>query len=250
MAPPGTLAYDGSLNREGIAIDQSDGYFRLVTPRLRDWRSLGRVWIGAIITLGFFTLFPLLAALMSPASERAGPLVAAIEYGAILAVVIAFAVIRLQQQFILEITRDTFSLTRVDGRSRRTWIYRRDAITNIHAGSIKGVLIIHVRGKDMIELPLSRDARVSEQASDALNAAIKRDMSPLDRTLPVGLISQPSISSTMRKLLVATSIGTAIIGTLAGMHWQFPPIAVFAFIAALAPLGIAFGTQEKEYYMF
>ena len=245
-----TLAYDRSLNREGVAIDREPGWFRLITPRAM--LSSTRPLAYALIAILFF-LSTLTAAIMfqQPRGQRLEVIPAVVECAFFLLIAVLFVITRANQRFIFEVTPAHFVMTRIDfSSSRRRWIFRRDAITGINASVANGSLSIHARGQDLIELFISRDQRIVQQVAEELTNALRDTVGDFDRSLP-DLLEEPTVRRpAARYALIATSVAIVIAGiVLIAMRPMLAPVGCYVLPLAGIPLGILYGTQKKDYYM-
>jgi hypothetical protein len=245
------LPYDRSLNREGLVVDQSENFYRVITPPLRSWRLLGFGWWLGIGFLAFYTLGPVSIILLAPKADWIAGMVCSAPYAFLLAFTIFAAINKLNRRYIFEITADSFTLKRTEiARRTQSQIYRRDAITGIHASAERGHLIVHARGEDMIDLQIAKDRELVERAVTALTTGMQVRMSSTSRTHDAETDRRETeATATRRRALLITTFAIVGLGVILAVAIH-PMMLLPMVFGASVPAGLAMGTQEKEYYMF
>jgi hypothetical protein len=239
------LAYDRSQNREGVSIDAREGFFQVITPRLGSWRALSKWWSIAVVFLSFYTVLPFVGAIIRRRPMSFDEIGITVEFTALLGMVLTCAFIQLNRRYVFEITPDRFMITRITfAHIRRRWDYPRRAIIDIHASADAGKLIIRVTGCQMIDLLLSGDRVLAEQVAEALNRGLRETSALMSRD---ALVHPTEFSPLARQVLIGISAGLACISIILGIAVH--PAAIFPpLIAAIIPLGLAMGIQEKKFW--
>jgi hypothetical protein len=247
---PSILGYEDALERDRISIEPRGDGLRVITPPLRHWRHVGRGFRIAIISLATIVLFMLIMAITGGAEERHVGLANAGMYGAILAIVVAFAYRRVRGWFVFNVTRDALSIRRMLGRSvTSTMTVRRDAVGEIRASRYNRTLVIQITGRTMFQLYVSNVPADVQRVAEALAGAVAANVQAVDRSLPV-MMDEPAramSSSDRRTALLALTCGAAIAALMAASLWGLV-IGIVVFLAAMMPCGIILGTQRKQFW--
>jgi len=239
------LPYDRSLNREGIAVDQLDGFFRVITPRVANWRTLSKWWYFSIGLMTLYSFLPLIGALMRQRPIQFEEIVITIEFTSILGIVLLAALVKLNHRYVFEISPNQFIVRRITfANMRRVWTFPREAVTDIHASAETGKLIVHVNGSDMMDIQLSRDRAIPDSVADALNRGLRETAVGGNFTTPA---APPDFSPRAKQAMFATCAGIVMVAILLGI-FVHPAAILPALLSCAVPLGMAMGMQEKKFW--
>lgn len=257
-APP--LPYADLPSRWGICVDRSPGGVRVVVPPVPSWRQLH---IGFFVGGGILALFVATGAFITFRTADRGPLVAnSIMYGAALLWVILAAWHRLRRRIVLEVTRSTVSATRLSPRGAgRRVEWPREKVAEIKHNPSNGKLVIRVAGVAFVELYLGPNRELNAHVADVLAAALRE---PPRAEATAAAAGEPPLGAAAgtpaavdgvhsrggRRALLAVAALMAVAAVVM-MFLPFPAgvIGGYLLLFAAAPVGIALGTQEKDFYV-
>ena len=199
---------------------------------------------------------------MAYATRDWAPLVGnGVVYGCGLLWVVLAARHRLRRRVALEVSSRTVARTCLSGRGPgRRVEWPRTRVREIKFNSSNGKLIIRVTGVAFVEVYLGPNRELNRHVADILSAALRSPLpaepvtaaeaarhlhADAGETLHSGVRSRG-----LRRALLTLSILMAA----AGLVMVFLPlpmhaIGFYVLIFAVAPAGIALGTQEKDFYV-
>jgi hypothetical protein len=238
-APP--LTYADLLSRWGVSIVQSERGLRVIVPPVSSWQKLHKgCFVGSAVLASITTL-------ASFASKHdPGAFAAAAIYGAGLMIVIGAALHRLYRRLIFDITAQSLSLTCVTpllSRTQRCW--ERSHVREIKHNPLSGKLLIRADGHDLFEIHVNPHAALVEWLGQALTAALS-STPPTDAES--SLLSYGFAPPSKRPLFwtAGAMVAAALVTFIFGFPWA--AFGIYLLLFSCVPIGIAFDTQEKEYY--
>jgi hypothetical protein len=235
-----SLPYADAATQWGVGFERTDELVRVVLPPVLRVRNLSKgYFIGAAVLLALL----MFSTAIGLSGRDPGWIVGVGLYGAPLLILIAFGFQRLAERIVLTITRDDFSLVRVSpGSAGRAAVYPLGRVS-VNVNRYNGKLAIHT-GLDLIELDIGA-TRVTEEVAQFLQAAIADPP-----RVPPAPIAPMARNESARGLLIACGVGCgvfALLLLLLGAPWS--GLCVVPLLIAMVPLGIAYGTQKKEYWL-
>jgi len=252
-----SLDYADVVTRWGISCVREDGILRLVVPPVPSFRLLGRGYLIASIVLIAIPSVMTVAYLIAPGGAWGAVLGNWIMYGGVLAIVLARARYRLSRRIVFEVTPEhlIFSRPGAGGGSNAAW--PRHRILAVKRNAYSGLLLLRIAGEDTREFYVSPDRRVTEWVAKTLDEALHEDVPPLasmacaPTAAPHGPASVPPAAAPQRGSGVTIALGVlALIGAVSfflfGGAWC--AIVELGLLLAAIPAGIAFGTQDKDFY--
>jgi hypothetical protein len=245
---PTPLPYAASLARDRVSIERGPNYLRVISPPIGSWRQLPRGYHVVITVLGLIVGLLTCLALIDPSGEGRAPALAnAAVWAGILLVICAVAYDRVRRSVVFELTGDALSLTRLTPwtpPSTQSW--RRDRVGEIRVPRASGRLVIHVIGREMVELWLGPDRIATERVAAALRdgLAAMADAGPPPREV-VALNAMPPGPG--RTALIITACVLSLTGVAVAVFVDIY-LAMVPFILAGIPAGMALGTRETHSY--
>ena len=135
--------------------------------------------------------------------------------------------------------------------TRGPYIWPRAQITEIKLNRSDGKLLIRAMGQEMVNLYTGPRIEVTEWLAQRLTEALHAPVEPVVELPPLSPPEgAPHISRRGRAILLyiwAFMIVAGVVMTFLGFPWVV--IGLYVVILACAPVGIALGTQEKEFYL-
>ncbi|HEY7086772.1 MAG TPA: hypothetical protein VH518_01705 [Tepidisphaeraceae bacterium] len=251
--PPTQLAYAELPSRWGIALEREANVVRITIPPVPSWRLLPRAYfifipILALSAIGFFCGIWL-------SRDWSSPAINAGIYGLLLGILLLQAWRLTHDRLVFEVGPAFLSIAHMTRRGTT----RRQLIPRTRVGEVKlnpsdGRLFIRVIGREFIELFVSPDRDVTRWIAKELSSAMSTipisDARPVEELDPAtGPVPPLPHGRTRSALLGATML---LVCAAAVVTFLFPRAAVmiwFAFlILAAVGVGIALGTQRKEYW--
>jgi hypothetical protein len=159
---------------------------------------------------------------------------------------------RLSRRVALELSESELSIAHLarGGRvvSRTSWPRHHVGGAKYNSSSRK--LTIRIIGINLVDVYVSPNRIVTEWVARVLDDALREIPVSTDRaTTNVRAGLAPAISRSWPRA-VAYAIAVALV--LSGVALFFTPLAplgVYVMLLSAAPVGLALGTQEKEYYL-
>lgn len=235
-----SLTYADAATRWGIGFERTDEAAQVILPPVLHVRNLSKGYlVGGAVLLALVVF----SAALGMSGRDPGWIVGVGMYGAPLLIVIAFALRRLTERVVLAVTHDKFSLARVSpGSVGQAAVYPLSRV-GVNVNRYNSKLAIHT-GLDLIELDVAPDSRVTEEVMRFLQAAITDP--PSEAPGPIAPLAQ---APSDHGLLIACGVGCgvfALLLLLLGSPWAM--LAWLPLLVGMFPLGIAFGTQKKDFW--
>ena len=251
-----TLPYADLPSRWGVSVEKLADGVRVVVPPVPGWRQLHA---GFFVGGAMLALFVAFGAYIAYQERDWTPLVGnGILYGGGLLWVILGAWHRLRRRVTIEINGRTVSVTHLSGRGPGRpveWPRAKVSLIKLNAGN--GKLVIRVTGVAFVELYLGPNRELNGYVANLLAAALREPVAaaPVEAPQPPAMrverIGGDGVASRRAKgALLALAAVMAAAGVIV-MLLPFPgaPAGIYLLIFSMAPVGIALGTQDKEYYL-
>jgi hypothetical protein len=247
-SPAPVLPYADGVSDDGVAVVRYPDLLRVIVPPVRRLRDLGKGYLfGAIYLL--YALVGTTAPIVFNRQRWSGDYFNAAFYAVASLLFALFAAERLRRRLVFEVTHSHFNLVfhGLLGTQRRTWPLT--AIREARLNQFTKQLIV-IRGEGALEIYLGFDAAANQRVADELSAAIVNPPEPSDmpaqrRSTPAPVVSNRLVAT--RRICMGISLAIIVLAIWAMM--QVGIVAYPLLFFAAVPLGIAFGTQEKEYYI-
>jgi hypothetical protein len=249
-SPAPILPYADGVSDDGVAIVRYPDLIRIIVPPLRRLRDLGKgYFIGAAFLL--YGLVGSVAAFANSPRQWDALIPNGVLFGGGSLLMALFIVERLRRRIVFDVAHDNVTLVfyGLFGAQRRVW--PRVDVTDVHMSAYSKKLVIRVRGHDLMEFDLGSDQDLNRRTADELAAAIAHPpapsaLPPQARAVPVGNRSAVQ-SAVVRRICVAIAVVIAVvaIGVMTQVGFAAFPLLLFTAV----PLGTAYGTQEKEFYV-
>jgi len=244
--PESATSPDDVLRRVGVTVNTTAGVTRIDIPPVPSIRHL-RVHVVWIVILGVIVLLASIATISTPPI-----VVAAVEYGVILALVVGHVAHRLRRRLLFEIDDDSVNLFNVvcgKAKQTRSWPRRDVSETRI---LMNGRLWIRAHHQQVAEIYLTPWRDVNEAIAAELRGAIAA--SHADATEKPALwyasttLSETKAPGRGKRVLLIVAVVLSVGGFAAfivGAWW----VSLIFFMLAAAPAGMALGTQERDFYL-
>jgi hypothetical protein len=247
-----TLPYADLPSRWGVTREQTPAGLWVVVPPVPSLRYLVKSHGWAVIPLGVaLTLATTTFFFQSPAHEPAVlPLIGF--YGSLFVLVTWHAWRRLRTRTVFRVTHDELTITLMSPGGRgRTVTWPRREVTDVKVNSYSGQLLVRAHGREMVEYKLSPSREVTEWVAEAVNAAVIDGKFEPDAgdAGPTKLLTTPFATGRARSILSAAGTCLVLGGALLLLVPGIQPFGLLLMIVAAVPLGMALGTQNKEFYV-
>jgi hypothetical protein len=171
-------------------------------------------------------------------------------YGGVLFAVMLLAAYRLHRRLVFELDARQLVV-----RSSLPWLagtraWPRERMADIRVNRSNGKLLVHVTGQGFVDIYASANREVTQHVADVLVQALR---TPPAETALETVIERPPRRRASRfaraagVVAFATMFAASLALMFAGSIWAVP--GVYLMLFSVVPLGIAFGTQEKEFYI-
>jgi hypothetical protein len=202
--------------------------------------------VGALV---LFLLTCVVTALKRPPAVRDSMLPGLIEYFVILLVVLGIAVDRLSRWMIIEIDQHDLAITRRGSivRGTRRYAWPREDVLDVHVNHFNHKLIVRVRGRDFLELFVSTNRDVANFVGMRVAGALAATYEPGAAPAVTPNAAAGMAFSAGSPILVLLGCAIAVVGIVCLL--LLPPLGIALLVAAAVPLGLAFGTQEKDVWV-
>jgi hypothetical protein len=246
------LPYADLPQRWGVTCDRDGDVVRLHIPPVPGWKQLGRGLFVAIGTVGAIVItFVIVAVRNYPFGDAAPFFANAAMYGAVMIILALVAWERVHRRIVIEITPRTLRIARlVRGRPSGAYAWPRERVREVKFSRGNGKLLIRIAGADMVELFVSPKHEVTEWVAKTLNEAIHAGAPVTTHSRPQEWTDNsppPMPRGPARTALLAVAVAIALLGVI--MVIKFGPPAIYIVLAAIVPVGIAMGSQKKEFWM-
>jgi hypothetical protein len=237
------LQYADRVTQYGVASLRQADLVRVVVPPVRRIRDLGWAYpIGTIILLCFFGISVVPAVTLH--EYVAGLINGAICFGGLVLMLLVL-IYELRRRIIFEVTAEQFRVTYagIPGTSRAVW--PRAAVEQARIVPSTGKLWLRIRGQDSLEIYLGSDRDANEYVAKTLTDALAAPLVKSDSAE-----TAPEVQ-TGRRSLPVVAVVISLLMVVAGVILCFyiTPCACYLLLLSPVPLGIALGTQNKEYYL-
>jgi hypothetical protein len=171
-----------------------------------------------------------------------------VEYFVILLIVLSVAADRLSRWMVIEIDDRSLAIMRrgsiVCGTRRHTW--PRADVLDVHVNRFNHKLIVRVRGRDFLELFISTNRDVANYVGTKVAAALAGTYEPGEPAAAgtPGETTPRAPRPAVRPVLMLLGCAMAVSGIVCLL--LLPPLGIGLLVLAAIPLGLAFGTQEKD----
>ena len=241
------LPYEDSLNVDGLTVTRAEGFIRIVTPRPGTWRAINK-WLifGAIY---FLFIVPVeLTEASQPGADYLRRISGAVASVTLAGVFVGFAIRRMRQHYVFEVTPTRFSiLLSTSASSGRPRLYFRPLVRSVNPSvADPRRLVVRITGKEMQELFISRDKDMVRRLSELLNEALAEPMAPIDVPTPATAAPKPQPSRLARSLAFALVMLALMVGLYVALVEGSAIAGIITFGVIAAPVGIVYGTQKKD----
>jgi hypothetical protein len=248
-ASPTTLAYADLPARWGVTVQRELSAVRIVVPPVPGWRFLP---IGLQIAIPLLTLITAACVWsFTIATDWSASLFNTGLYGSVLLLVLAAAVHRLRNRYVLEVDSEKLTIARLLGRSRRLVVAcPRPLVVEVKHSSINGMLFLHVGGHDFIELPVSPNAAISAWVAEQLRIALETVPLAVETAAVVQRGPETLVLNRRTQVVLLSAAGVMTCAGTAMLFMGATPrfIGAFLILFAILPVGIVFGTQPSKFW--
>jgi hypothetical protein len=252
-APPPPIAYASAPPdpAAGVVVRRDPHHVEIIVPPVARWAALPR---GFKIAIPVFLLIIVWQAGVILANNRHDWPIALSNtaiYGGAIVVILAFAYVRLHRWLRFVVTADRFYLIRrVGGLPETTTSWLRTRLLAVSVSSANGKLLLRILGQDTLEIFVGTDRAVARDIAETLEAALREPFEPVDTmAAPIPEYAVPAVSRRARRLALAA---VTVIAPLLVLLFVFAPnvgnVVLIGVILAAIPLGIRYGTQDKDYF--
>jgi hypothetical protein len=248
---------------DGVRVSRDAFHVEVIVPPVPGWRALppGFKWsIGGLIVIIVWQV-----AVSQLRREALGGI---LFHVIVLAAVVAFGFVRLRRWLRFVVTAERFFLMRrLAGMGETVTSWPRDHVLAAtvsggggETGGGGGTLVLRILGQDTLELFVSTDREAARRVAQTLEAALHEPF------MTVAAVTGETSADAQRAPAAAEAAAAAVsprgrrfamvgvyavIATLVVLFY-FAPVAgaivlAVAVIAAI-PLGMRYGTQEKDYW--
>lgn len=242
------LPYADLPARWGVVLIRSDDRLRIVVPPVPNWKLLGKAFYIPIAILTTMLAFMTFATIQR---RDPGGVAAIISYAIPLFSLILVATHRLCRRLVLEIGPSEVSVSNLGSwlsTSRRAW--PRGAIGEIKFNASNQCLMIRVSGQDLTDIYVSPHPEVTRWVAEQLDHALRQPLLGPQPVLP--MVHDPAHGARTRlsrNILVAVALAMLSVGIgLQFLGFPWAVLGIYLLIFSAAPIGIALGTQKKDYY--
>lgn len=242
-----------------VRIETADGVTRNHIPPPSRITDLPRGYLWVILPVLLSTveaIETMRAILLGRSADRDATLFVALEHIAIAVVIIAFAIRRLRRYVILEIDPHELRVVQVyTGVPKLIKSCPRDRIGNVHVNASNGKLLIPMQGEGFSEILLTAskamNAWICDRVVETLQAKAQAASVDPELWYASALLSEETSKRVARerKVLLRLAGIMLAVGTVV-MFTPIFPLGILLWLFSIAPLGMAMGTQEKEFYFF
>ena len=249
MSSVQTLQYADLPARWGVSCERTPCAFRIaVEPS--GWRSITAGYVVAIAVLLFCSGMPLVTGLRTGDMEWPAIIAGGIVYLLPALIIISFLWQRFRQRVLFVVTAGTFTHAAF-GASRRGRVTSlpRAEIGYVKLNPYNGQLTVQHVGKDLLDFYVSPNRVVVEFVADQLSHAIAHPPTArAEQTLP----PQRPVSQWRRPVALIASLVLFVVALLLLFVVDgviVKPIGAYMVLFASVPIGIAFGTQPKKFWV-
>jgi hypothetical protein len=242
-----TIPYATAPKPTGVSVERDAHHLTVTVPPPPNWRALGRGYFWTVVLLLIIVLFVGFSLATSP-GDRWEILPSMIIWGSALAGAFAFGLLRLHRWTTFMVTADRFLITTRVGTGRgRTTSWRRGRIVAAKYSKIGSRLILRIIGRDWLELALGHDPGTMKSIAQTLDEALHASFAPVREVrqlTPVPPLPEPTYPVMRPFTRLCLGVAAIAFGILCLVY----PVLLIAVIVVAIPLGIWFGTQDKEFY--
>ncbi len=244
------------LNYWGVRSETHSGIMRVFVPPIPHIRDLPGAyrWIAALAAM--VVLYSLLAAapfLRGHPAEAAGFLPGLGIWGCAVLGMLAMARHRLRRQLVIEVDDTTLRVLKIQsGRQTLVGEYSTRQSADVRINRSNGKLLIPIAGTDAAEIFLTPCTPVNYWIAQTLARRISAGSQPdaADRQLWYAgdYLTPARPSSNTRRIMFGASMAVAAIG-VAVLFTPVAPLGFYILLLSAVPVGIAMGTQKKDYWV-
>jgi len=246
-----TIPYATAPRKSGVSVEQDAHHVSVIVPPIASWRMLGSTYMTV---LGVFGVVVLLHGVSlgqdrTPGVDDVMP--GLILWSIVLAGWVAYGVVKLHRWRIFTVTASRFVMTTRIGSGRgRTVSWPVGRIANIKRVPAGEHMLVRIIGHDWVEVAVSPDPGVTSFVADILDHALHAGLLPVpipaaqpgDASKPVEPVQPAGRTSPVGGPSMAF-----LALSFAALCFVFPVFLLIAVVAAI-PLGIWYGTRDREYY--
>ena len=246
-----TIPYASAPPASGITVEQDAHHVSVIVPPIASWRRLGNTYMTVLTVVAVVVALHAVTLLQGSSRGMADVTPGLVIWSIVLAGWVAYGVVKLHRWRTFTVTASRFVMTTRIGSGRgRTMSWPVGLIANIKRVPASEHMIVRVIGRDWLEFAVSPDPGVTSFVADTLDHALHTGLLPVpipvtqpgdagDPVEPVRLAGRASPVGGPSMAFLAISFGA--------LCFVFPVFLLIAVIAAI-PLGIWYGTRDREYY--
>jgi hypothetical protein len=246
------ISYEKPPDRTGVSVERDARHVTIIVPPLPTWRLLSRGIIVGCIALTAIVLAWIGALVNSLIHGDGGLLPGMLSnvacYGIALLGVLLLAYARLHRWTTFTVTADRLLLNmRTASRGGRTTSWPRGRIGQVRALTDRGKISIQIISEDLLEVFVSPKESEIRLVARTLDEALATKLEP-SQAVSSPAPARPVVPRRARKWR-PVEIAVAMVGAVIFMASIYIPALFFVMVVAAIPLGLWFGTQDKEYYL-
>jgi hypothetical protein len=223
------------------------GLWRIALEPLRGWKPIFQRHQTLVIVLVTLLAFSVGMPLTARPIIWQPIVINGLLYGTGLVGVIGTSWYYARRRVILEVTSEHLTLIVIPpaGSGGRSHRWPRGKVGRVGLNASNGKVAIHIVGQDMIDLFVSPNREVANWVAEMVNAAVHGGVHgnvPREMTVP----APPPASKWGLRIAAGLSIALGLSGVI--LFLMSYPGALCLMLSAAIPVGIAYGTQEKDFY--
>jgi hypothetical protein len=240
-----TIPYATAPAACGVSVEQDAHHVRVIVPPISNWRMLGGTYMTVLVIIAAVVALHAATFVRDSSRDPQGVIPPLILWSIVLAGWLAYGVVKLHRWRIFTVTAARFSITTRIGSGRgRTVSWPVGNIAHIKRVVASEHMLVRVIGRDWLEFAVSPDPAVTSFVADALDHALHAGLLPVpipaaQSVKPVQPVHQASPATRAANIFLAVAF--------AALCLVFPVVMLIAVVASI-PLGIWYGTRDREYY--
>ena len=254
MSPVQTLQYADLPARWGVSIDVSPSAFRIVVQPTFGWGSVFAAYQKAAIVLFVLFAFSAWTVLTQAPLEWSALAANSLIYGMPLVIIATVVHAHLRRRIVFEVTPDSVSYATLwpSGRGD-TMSWPRERIGYAKLNPYDHRMTLQLIGLDLLQIWVSPKREVTEFVGNKLDEALRtvpRERAPAAGSgTPLSPLKVPSKS--MPRWAPFTISVLMACGGIAVMASEavVAPLGVYLLLLSPFPVGIAYGTQPKKFWV-
>jgi hypothetical protein len=253
-APSPPIAYASAPpdRAAGVVVRRDPHHVEIIVAPVEKWAALPRGLRLAIPIVLLIILWQAAVILSTNRYDWTLALSNTVIYGGVIVAIVALAYVRLHRWLRFIVTADRFYLIRrVGGLSETTTSWRRTRLLAATVSAVNGKLLLRILGQDTLEIFVATDRAAARHVAETLEAARNERFEPVTSAGVAPVLDRPPSPSrrAQRLALAAATAAGAILAILFLIGHPVAQIALAAAVLAAIPLGIRYGTQDKDYYI-